>query len=258
MDEGREYGSASTDSDAAATVTCPVCRERGTSFYYRHGDIDLFDCGSCRTIFMDPMPTASAVETMYHDSYADTSTGYFTKVEKKMKRSRGRIRQLARYVSGGSFLDVGCNGGFMVEAAREHGFEACGVDLDAVSIDYARKHYPQNRFVHGTVESMPAEGSKYDLIYCSEVIEHVPDVQGFAAAVSSLLKPGGYFFITTPDISHWRRPRELTSWDAFNPPSHCIYFNPNSLKLLLEQHGLQVVSRRWAFKPGIKLTCRLG
>jgi hypothetical protein len=74
--------------------------------------------------------------------------------------------------------------------------------------------------------------------------------------VAGLLQPGGVFFVTTPDISHWRRPRDLPAWDAFCPPSHCIYFNPDSLRLLLERHGLRVVRRRLAFKPGIKLICQ--
>jgi hypothetical protein len=80
--------------------------------------------------------------------------------------------------------------------------------------------------------------------------------QGFAAAVTGLLRPGVVFFVTTPDISHWRRPRDLPVWDAFDRPSHCIYFNLGSLRLLLERHGLRVVRRMLAFKPGIKLICQ--
>jgi 2-polyprenyl-3-methyl-5-hydroxy-6-metoxy-1,4-benzoquinol methylase len=175
-----------------------------------------------------------------------------------MRRARRRMRYLSRFVPGGAFLDIGCNGGFMVEAARERGFDAQGLDIDGVSIAYARRHYPKNTFFHGTIESYTAvpEALRFDLVYCSEVIEHLPDVQGFTAAVAGLLRPGGVFFVTTPDISHWRRPRDLPAWDAFCPPSHCIYFNPDSLRLLLERHGLRVVRRRLALKPGIKLICR--
>jgi len=94
------------------------------------------------------------------------------------------------------------------------------------------------------------------LIYSSEVIEHVPEVQRFVATTARLLKPGGYYFVTTPDITHWRRPRNLVDWDGFCPPSHCIYFNPKSLRGLLERHGLKVIRTRFPLKPGIKMLCR--
>jgi len=56
------------------------------------------------------------------------------------------MRYLPRYVAAGSFLDIGCNEGSMVEAAKERGFEAYGLDLDGVG---------------GNVVPLAAE-SKYD------------------------------------------------------------------------------------------------
>jgi len=50
------------------------------------------------------------------------------------------------------FLDVGCNGGFMVQAAVEAGFEAFGLDPDPVSIAYATAHYPAGHFTHAFLE----------------------------------------------------------------------------------------------------------
>jgi 2-polyprenyl-3-methyl-5-hydroxy-6-metoxy-1,4-benzoquinol methylase len=216
----------------------------------------MYDCGRCGTAFMALLPAPATAAASYDDSYDRATTGYFAKVEKKMRRSRGRLRQLARYVAGGRFLDVGCNGGFMVEAARERGFEAWGVEVDAVSVAYALGHYPGNRYFHGTVQEFAREAPKFDLVYCSEVIEHVPDVQDFVAALASVTRPGGVLFVTTPDISHWRRPRRLEMWNAFNPPSHCILFTPRGLRHLLEAHGFAVVRRKLAWKPGIKFICR--
>lgn len=246
------------ESDRPVTLACPVCACGSCRHFVTHEGFDLYSCADCGTVFMHPLPTAEEVTGIYDDSYDGATAGYFAKVDKKIRRSRRRMRYLSRFVPGGAFLDVGCNGGFMVEAARECGFEAHGLDIDGVSIAYARRHYPDNAFFHGTVESFAAASGapRFDLVYCSEVIEHLPDVQRFVAAIAGLLRPGGAFFVTTPDISHWRRPRDLLAWDAFCPPSHCIYFNPGSLRLLLERHGLRVHRRRFAFKPGIKLLCR--
>jgi 2-polyprenyl-6-hydroxyphenyl methylase/3-demethylubiquinone-9 3-methyltransferase len=111
--------------------------------------------------------------------------------------------------------------------------------------------------VHGFLEDADLGGVRFDAAYCSEVIEHAPDPDRFAMALAAALAPGGLLYITTPDIDHWRRPRELARWDAWNPPSHCVYFNPKNLKLLLAKHGLTPVWRAISFKPGIKMIVRM-
>ena len=47
-----------------------------------------------------------------------------------------------------------------------------------------------------TAEAL-AEGAKYDVIYASEVIEHVTDRPLFARAIADMLVPGGTVVITT-------------------------------------------------------------
>lgn len=236
-------------------VSCPVCRQTGAPQFHLYKDMKMHKCKGCKTVFLNPLPSMKDITAFYHDSYQNTSTGYFAKVFKKMKRSRGRVKYMSRFISSGAFLDIGSNGGFMVEAARENGFLATGVEIDSVSVKYAQEHYPENNYFTGTIEDFANSSGQFDLAYCSEVIEHVPDVIGFVEAISKVLRKGGVLYITTPDISHFRVPRDLTKWDAYGPPSHCIFFTPNSLKGLLERFGFRILKRRIAFKPGIKLIC---
>lgn len=235
---------------------CPVCGPHGATHFISHEGLDLVRCDDCRTVYVDPPPGETVTHALYVDAYQGATAGYFAKVEKKLRRSRGRIAQLRRFVKGGRFLDVGCNGGFVVEAAREAGFEAHGLDLDPVSIAYAKEHYGRNEFFCGPVQLLPQPGTSFDLVYSSEVIEHVPETHDFLAAIARLMKPGAYFYVTTPDINHWRVPKDVTRWDGFCPPSHCVFFTRASLAAALEKHGLAIVKRWFAFKPGIKLLAR--
>lgn len=247
-----ELGAA---AEGAATPRCPVCDGAAQAFEMTANGHDLYRCGGCATLYVHGLPSSSDLAATYEDSYDGATTGYFAKVDKKMRRARGRIRALRGYKDGGRFLDIGCNGGFVVEAAREAGFDAWGLEVDGVSIAYARQHYPANAYHYGIVEDFrPDHG--FDLIYSSEVIEHVADPRAFVGAIARLLNPGGVLYLTTPDISHWRRPRNLGRWDGFNPPVHCVYFNPRSLRLLLENSGLQIVRKLPAFKPGMKFVAR--
>lgn len=243
-------------SKATQNLPCQICAEGRHKLFYERGEIRLFECQGCGLICLDPLPRPQEVAVIYHDQYDSSTTGYFAKVEKKMRRSRQRVAQLKRYVLGGRFLDIGCNGGFMVEAAREAGFETFGVELDPVSIEYARKHYPNSTYFLGRIEDFAKEKVGFDAVYCSEVIEHIPDLNSFVSAVARVMKPGAILYITTPDISHWRRPRNLESWDGFDPPAHCIYFSPANFKRLLAKHGLHVFRRQFAWKPGIKFFAR--
>jgi SAM-dependent methyltransferase len=236
-------------------MACQICRAEDAAPFAEKGGCKLFRCGVCGFVFMDPLPDAVTVGELYDDAYGGAESGYFAKVDKKLKRARRQLRWLGRLVPSGRFLDAGCNGGFVAEAARQAGYEASGVDPDPVSIAYAREHYPGIDFHQGTVEDYTAI-APFDLVYCSEVIEHAPDVNRFVAALAALMHPGAILYMTTPDISHWRRPRNVLDWDAFCPPAHCVYFSPGNLATLLARHGIEIVKRRWNAKPGIKLIAR--
>ena len=90
---------------------CPVCLVT-RSYYLIFAKIhQLLTCSECSTVYVDLLPAVEQVRLLYRDSYQGSTTGYFTKVEKKLRRSRGRIRQLTKYARRGRFLDVGCNDG---------------------------------------------------------------------------------------------------------------------------------------------------
>ena len=241
------------------TPPCQACGATERRLFIRHQGMELYECPACRLVYLDPMPSEGQIRALYDDVLDGATTGYFAKVESKMRRSRRRIRQLKRHLPARGrlrFLDVGSSGGFMVEAAREAGFDAWGIDLDPTSVDWARAHYPQGRYFQGTIEAFDPGGLAFDAVYCSEVIEHVADANSFINAITALMRPGGVLYLTTPDIGHRRRPRDITTWEAFCPPGHCLYFSPENLTLLLGRHGLDVFKRRLAFKPGIKLFAR--
>lgn len=235
----------------STTPACQVCASTDIREYHHDGRGTLYRCCGCGLAFLHPIPDAAAQA----DLYAAEGIGarYFSKVERKVARMRMR-----RFAPGGRFLDAGCNGGFMVEAARLAGFEAVGVEPDAPSVAWAREHFPANRYVVAALEQFAASSpdERFDAVYCSEVIEHASDCNRFTAALAHVVRPGGALYLTTPDITHWRRPRDLARWDAYKPPEHCLYFGPKSLTQLLARHGFAIADRAFAWKPGIKVIAR--
>ena len=234
---------------------CQVCGGADITVYHRDASATLYQCCACAFVFLHPIPDAAAQAALY--AAHGIGARYFPKADRKLARARGRVRQLQRFAPGGRFLDAGCNGGFMGEAARLAGFRAVGVEPDEPSVAWARQHFPANPYFVATLEDFAdsRRTDPFDAVYCSEVIEHAPDGNRFAAALARVVKPGGALYLTTPDILHWRRPK-LEQWDAYKPPEHCLYFGPRNLTMLLARHGLTVVHRAWAWKPGIRVIAR--
>lgn len=240
-------------------TACPICDAHDHAPFAQKDALSVVTCRGCGFVFLTPLPQPGDSTALYDDAYAGTTEGYFAKVDKKMRRSRGRARRLRKLATGTAprLLDVGASGGFMVQAAREVGFAPQGIELDPKSVAYARAQYPGNDFFHGTVEAYlaahPDAAQGFDIIYCAEVIEHVPDVNAFVAAIAQAMTPTGRLYLTTPDIGHWRRPKNIAQWDAFDPPAHCLYFDRASLTRLLAKHGLRILRRDLALKPGLKV-----
>ena len=238
----------------AAPSICPACEAAGACHFITHQGMELLECASCRLVFMAEMPSGLDLEGIYIEPGDSGLAIVHAKAASKMRRLRRRARALARCAQGpGRFLDVGADAGFMTEAMRELGFEAHGVEPHRAAVAYAREHYPKNSYHQTFMEAFEPAGLSFGAVYCSEVIEHSPDINAFIIAIRRVMEPGAVLYLTTPDIGHWRRPRELDRWDAFKPPAHCVYFNPGALVRFLERHGFRILRRRIAFKPGIKL-----
>ncbi len=210
----------------------------------------LFACDTCGFHQVHPLPTPESLSGFYQH-YAG-SAGYSRKEKKKINRTRARLKRLRRYVRTGSFLDVGANMGFAVQAAHLEGYDAHGIEIDEGAVAQARARYEHLTF-HATMIEDYQPPAAYDLVHCAEVIEHVPDVHAFMHHLARMLKPGGYLYLTTPDIGHVRVPRDIMRWGEIKPPEHISWFTKQSLRLLLEAHGLQMTRVFFNLKPGLRV-----
>jgi len=204
---------------------------------------------------VSPMPSEEELNEFYRD-YAKTDQ-YLGKLASKLRRAKKRIRIAGLFRCRKTFLDVGCNAGFAVEAARQLGYDAHGIDIDPIAIAHAKNSYPHCKFNVCGVEQLSAQGGNYDFIYCSEVIEHLPDLSTFLPALASILSENGILYITTPDTGHYTLPKNLLAWDGIKPPEHLLYFTRRSLKHALFNYGFSSVRCSFNVKPTIKAIIKI-
>lgn len=113
----------------------------------------------------------------------------------------GRRADGARPLAGLTVLDIGCGGGLLAEPLARLGAEVTAIDPVATSIEAARQHAMEVGldidYRVSTVEAVVAAGQQFDLVIASEVVEHVPDVEGFLGAMAAATRPGGLAVLST-------------------------------------------------------------
>jgi len=106
-----------------------------------------------------------------------------------------------RPLEGLKALDIGCGGGLLSEPLARMGAHVTGIDASDEGIAAARDHAGTVGLTidyrHRSAEALAASGETFDIVLTMEILEHVADIDGFVAASTALVKPGGLMFAAT-------------------------------------------------------------
>jgi 2-polyprenyl-6-hydroxyphenyl methylase/3-demethylubiquinone-9 3-methyltransferase len=106
-------------------------------------------------------------------------------------------------LAGLKVLDVGCGGGILTDSLARKGAEALGIDLATKALRVAQLHAmeagtPNVSYQEIAVEELAAQRpGEFDAVTCMEMLEHVPDPASVVQALATLVKPGGWVFMST-------------------------------------------------------------
>ena len=133
-------------------------------------------------------------------SFPETSYGIVKRLETIESWTAAVAKRLGK--TSISILDYGCGTGDHVTyplACRDH--RVLGVDFHEASINEASRRYrlPNLSFQTAEIDELLKPGQQFDLVVCSEVLEHLHKPQHFLETVSRLLRAGGGLVITTPN-----------------------------------------------------------
>jgi SAM-dependent methyltransferase len=235
-------------------MACPVCRGIDLVALGEKDGFPLVQCRTCTQRFCHPMPTPEVIEAYYAKYWINKKN--IRNGEKKIRKLKRILRPVLKKAPGKHFLDIGCNTGFGVEAARQLGCDATGIDLSAEAIEIAQRLYPENRFVAGTAQDFAKNETAFDAILCREVIEHMPEIHSFMGALRSLLRVGGVLWLTTPDAEHFRVPKNFPEWREVIPPEHVSFFNLRSLRRLLGEYGIEILRKNFELKSSLRVLAK--
>ena len=152
------------------------------------------------------------------------------------ERRRALLLEEAR--SGERVLDLGCGAGRFLAALREAGADPVGVELAEAAAERARANVPgaDVRLLEPD-GSLPFGHGEFDLVWCSEVLEHIPDVAHALLEVRRVLKRGGRLLLTVPYHGRLQAAAvALTRFDEHFDPlgQHVRFFTRTSLARTLD------------------------
>ncbi len=146
-------------------------------------------------------------------------------------------------------LDAGCGSGRHLAALhRTPGISVVGVDIDADDLEQARHRMEFHDrlgerggghwgLLAGDLQALPFANDAFDLVICSEVLEHIPNHSRSARELVRVLKPGASLVVsvprTVPEAICWR----LSKTYGTEPGGHIRIYKATDVIGLIEKAG---------------------
>jgi 2-polyprenyl-3-methyl-5-hydroxy-6-metoxy-1,4-benzoquinol methylase len=193
---------------------------------------EIATCNNCSFRQVLQPPADVELEHLYsnlhvsHIKYRDKQATY--------RENKTRFNLTQRFVAAGQLvLDAGCATGDFLAVAKDH-YVVYGVDISESAIEHARRRMPDiaAQIFSLKLENLSDQLPKFDAICMWDVVEHVRDPVSVCRALMSILKPGGYLLLSTPDVESLTSKVMKQHWAFMIPPLHLGYFSRRSLAYL--------------------------
>jgi len=233
------------------STTCSVCGDQIDRLLIGDLSVDerlysLFFCGRCEVGVISPMPGDDDLERLYAVSSYRSRDGkrFNPAIESFIYLSRiVRKNRIKRFIRSGSVLDIGCGGGLFLDVMKRDGWIVTGAEFNA---ETARD--VSGMYAIPVVSGSPSEWSfsegNFDVITMNHVLEHLREPDGMVAECRRLLRKGGLFVCSVPNIASLQASAGKGVWFHLDIPYHIHHFTEAGLTKLLKKHSFSIVRVR--------------
>lgn len=203
-------------------------------------------CPTCGLLFLSPRPSLAEIVRYYPDTY----TPYRRAIEDErwaIMRWKRR-RNLRMFTEGvnrhqpqrGRLLDVGCATGTFLAQMRHFGWQVEGVELSPTAAAYARERLGLTVFGGDLLAAQLPDG-QFNAVTMWDVLEHMHDPLATLREIRRLLTPKGLVACSMPDPNSRGARTFGREWIGYDTPRHLYLFGGQSLVMLLETAGFELV-----------------
>lgn len=217
-------------------ILCGDSAEKSFKPYCQKSGYQIVQCGNCGLIFVNPRDNLQLVLKQYQDD-ATSPIRYYQMTDKiDLLNFNKRLNWIETKMPKGRLLDIGCNVGTFMEAAKKRGWSVAGIEANGKAVEICRN---KNLEVHAGlfnaqfVESLP--NKNFDLVCLNDSIEHFTDPLEALNLTAALVCKNGFISISTPNIHDI-----LAKVFQIKPKEHLFYFDKATLSKILNRCGLEV------------------
>jgi SAM-dependent methyltransferase len=232
---------------------CPLCESDDFAVLWQHGGRAYGTCRSCGLAFVCPFERGASAEV--GDASSSVTKPSYLAMMKEHAEARADIaravavrrRKVYQSLLGrapASVCEIGAGDGAFSVAYAELGISYVGIDVNPYVVEVA--HSLQRNVVCGRAEAALGLGMTFDVVFFSQVLEHVLEPRDFLAVVRRVLADDGIIHLDVPNhdgLSSWMRrlrPRR-GEYGFLQPPHHQIAYTAATLTSLLQKTGFSPV-----------------
>jgi 2-polyprenyl-3-methyl-5-hydroxy-6-metoxy-1,4-benzoquinol methylase len=236
-------------------VPCPACGSKDSLPAFEKFSFQYITCQRCQTIYMSPRPSEQVMAAYYSNSenYQYWAKHIFPASEsaRREKIHRPWLQRVSDYcdrfgIARGVLLEIGAGFGTFASLAQEtRQFERVIAVEPTPEMAEACQARGVN-VINKRIEEIEDEVKEADVAVAFETIEHLFEPRLFIEQCARLLRDGGLLVLSCPNGQGFDIAvlREISlAVDA----EHVNLFNPQSLSLLVESCGFEVLE---ASTPG--------
>jgi 2-polyprenyl-3-methyl-5-hydroxy-6-metoxy-1,4-benzoquinol methylase len=236
---------------------CPVCSNQQVHEVLAAIDhtvsqqrFSIWECDRCQCRYTQDVPDEHEIAPYYkadtYVSHTDTREGLVNKLYHRIRkitlRSKASLVCRQTGLQQGSILDIGAGTGAFLHTMQIKGWEVAGLEPDALAAKISEDKYGIKPLTTDHLFNLPK--GKFHAITMWHVLEHVHRLHDYVKQLNHLLAENGVIFVAVPnhlssDAAHYQ-----SSWAAYDVPRHLYHFSPESMQLLMQQHGLQVIKMK--------------
>lgn len=210
----------------------------------------VLECNQCTLRFTQDVPDAASISPYYKSenyiSHTNTSkgliNGLYQSVRKRTLKQKRRLVEKITGVKNGILLDVGSGTGAFASEMKRNGWEVTGLEPDQDARKVAKESF--NIELSDISQFYQLPDNSFDAITFWHVLEHVHELQAYMAKLKTLLTEKGRLFIAVPNYTSKDASIYNEYWAAYDVPRHLYHFSPQSMKVLVEKHGMKLLLQK--------------
>ena len=210
-------------------------------------NFDYYECQDLGTIFANPRPKPSVLKKFYSNSKSNEfwyKEFYLPKLKNRILKSIvPKVNHLTKNFENyknKKILDVGCGAGFFLTELKKKWKYSKLYGLEP-SLTMSKEVLKKDIKVFCNTIERFKKNNYFDVVCCFELFEHMYDPFLFLKKINKLLKKNGIIYFSTLNGKGFDIELLKQNSSAIYPPYHLNFFNPISVKKILELSGFRQV-----------------